>query len=152
MLINYTVYVNFHFVFSIKHIANNCLARFANYWVKEYSWVLVSFVYSILIKYGSFSLFVIYLIAYFFLACFDAKKYAIGTEFLDSRMNRNIGIFCLLTITISIAVLSCFLQFKLFQNSLTAFIWAFYLFFINFFTTFRKFWLKRIIIDDNTTS
>lgn len=52
----------------------------------------------------------------------------------------------------SIAILCSFLKIDLFKNSLASFVCAFFIFFVNFFLTFRKFWIKRIIIDDNTTT
>lgn len=56
----------------------------------------------------------------------------------------------LLDLTISLALIFCYFDITLFYNSLTSFVISFYLFFVNFFLTFRKYWIKRIIIDDNT--
>lgn len=56
----------------------------------------------------------------------------------------------LLDLTVCLALIFCYFSISLFQNSLTSFIVSFYLFFVNFFLTFRKYWIKRIIIDDNT--
>jgi hypothetical protein len=152
MLINYIVYVNFHFMFSIKNLHTNVLARFPYSWGKEFGWILLAFAYKIVLKYGFSSLFLVYLVMHLAFACYEAKQYAVELEYFDAKLNRNLGVLSLLAITINIAVLSSFLDIKLVKNSLTSFVCAFYIFFVNFFLTFRKFWLKRIIIDDNTTT
>lgn len=152
MLFNYAIYVNFHFAFSIKNATHNVLARFPNFWAKEFGWVCLAALYKIVLTFGFPNFFVIYLLLYLALACYEAKKYAVDFEYFEAKVNRNLGMLSLLSITVGLAVLSYFLGIELVMNSLTSFSIAFYLFFINFFLTFRKFWIKRIIIDDNTTT
>lgn len=70
MLINLTMYTNFHFVFSIKNITTNSLTRFPHFWAKDFGWVTIAFCYAFLVKFGSFNLFVVYILGYLAFACF----------------------------------------------------------------------------------
>ena len=70
MIINYTVYVNFHFAFTIKNISTNVLARFPNAWAKEFGWIVLTLVYKIVLRYGFPNSFIVYLLLYLGLACY----------------------------------------------------------------------------------
>lgn len=128
------------------------MVRFPNSWIKQFGWILFAFLHPFAENYAYPNVFILYSILYLVFGCYQGKCFAVGFEYFDAKVCRNLGILCLLNITLAISMLSCFFGISLFMNGLTSFMIAFYLFFVHFFLTFRKFWIKRIIIDDNTTT
>lgn len=152
MLLNQLIYINFHYVFSVKAMKKNVLSRFPQSVAKEFGWIFLAALKYVCLNFAYPNLFVVFLFLCFFFSNYEIKNLATGMEYLDMKVSRNIGILSLLNVSFGAAMISICLNIGMFKNGSTSFIVTFYLFSVNFFVTFRKFWIKRIIIDDNTTT
>lgn len=152
MLANQLIYLNFHYVFSVKAMKKNVLSRFPQSVVKEFGWIVLAALKYVCLNFAYPNLFIVFLFLCFCFSIYEIKNLATGMEYFDMKVSRNIGILSLLNVSFGAAMISICLNIGMFKNGSTSFIITFYLFSVNFYVTFRKFWIKRIIIDDNTTT
>lgn len=84
------------------------------------------------------------------MSVYEAKQFCVGIQYINSEINRNLGIFSIMIASFCLGNIFCLLDVTLFKKSVIVFIVFFFLFAANFYLTYRSYHFKEIIIDDNT--